>query len=114
VTEIESIVEPDCVTDDVWWKSVSFICIHPLILSNWVFNLAVPQRDMRFLAYYQKPLYKPPCLVYRLLAQGQQASSCVFGMAVGFKPSNNSTRKELSNGDSALTHYNIRSRFSSS
>jgi hypothetical protein len=42
VTEIESIVEPDCVTDDVWWKSVSFICIHPLILSNWVFNLAVP------------------------------------------------------------------------
>ncbi|MFT5334823.1 MAG: hypothetical protein ACJASY_003777 [Halioglobus sp.] len=42
MTEIESIVEPDCVTDDVWWKSVSFICIHPLILSNWVFNLAVP------------------------------------------------------------------------
>ena len=33
VTEIESVVEPDGVTDDVWRKSVALVCIHPPILS---------------------------------------------------------------------------------
>ena len=33
VTEVESVVEPDGVADDVRWESVSFIGIHHLILS---------------------------------------------------------------------------------
>jgi len=33
VAEIESIVEPDGVGNDVRWKSVSLVCIHPPILS---------------------------------------------------------------------------------
>jgi hypothetical protein len=32
VTEIESIVEPDCVGNDIWRKTMAFICIHPPIL----------------------------------------------------------------------------------
>ena len=28
VTEIESVVEPDGVADDIGWKSVAFICVH--------------------------------------------------------------------------------------
>ena len=32
MTQIETIVEPDCLTDYVWWESVPFICIHFPIL----------------------------------------------------------------------------------
>jgi hypothetical protein len=28
VTEIEAIVEPECITDDVGWESVMLVCIH--------------------------------------------------------------------------------------
>ena len=28
VAQIESIVEPDGVTDDIWRKSVTFVCVH--------------------------------------------------------------------------------------
>jgi hypothetical protein len=42
MTEIESIVEPDCVADDVWRESMTLVCIHPPILSKWQFNLSVP------------------------------------------------------------------------
>ena len=34
VTEIESVVEPESVADDVWWETVAFICIHASILLN--------------------------------------------------------------------------------
>ena len=34
VTEAESIVEPNGVTNNIWRKSVAFICIHPPILST--------------------------------------------------------------------------------
>ena len=34
VTEIEAIVEPDGVTDYVWSKPVTFVCIHTPILSK--------------------------------------------------------------------------------
>ena len=33
VTQIEAVVQPDCVRDDVWRESVAFICIHSPILS---------------------------------------------------------------------------------
>ena len=33
MTEIETIVEPDCVADDVWWKSVAFVGINVQILA---------------------------------------------------------------------------------
>ena len=42
MSEVEAIVEPDCITDDVGWKSVALIGIHQLILANAVVNLAVP------------------------------------------------------------------------
>jgi hypothetical protein len=32
VTQIESIVKPDGVADDIGWESVAFVCIHPPIL----------------------------------------------------------------------------------
>jgi hypothetical protein len=32
VAEVESVVQTDCVTDDIWWEPVSFICIHWQIL----------------------------------------------------------------------------------
>jgi hypothetical protein len=32
VAEIETIVEPDDVTDDIGWESVAFISIHPSII----------------------------------------------------------------------------------
>ena len=35
VAKIESIVEPDGITDDVAWKSVSLISIHLPILAIW-------------------------------------------------------------------------------
>jgi hypothetical protein len=34
VAKVETIIEPDCITDDVGWKPVTFVCIHPPILSN--------------------------------------------------------------------------------
>ena len=42
VTEVESIVEPDCVTNDIWRKPVTFICVHHQIISFPAFNLSVP------------------------------------------------------------------------
>ena len=33
VAEIESIVEPDSVTDDIGWESVPFVCSHGPILA---------------------------------------------------------------------------------
>jgi hypothetical protein len=33
MAQVETIVEPDSVADDVWSKSVAFVCIHSLILS---------------------------------------------------------------------------------
>ncbi len=33
MAEIESIVEPDGVTDHIWWKSVTFLSIHTPILA---------------------------------------------------------------------------------
>ena len=32
VAQIEAIVEPDCVRDDIWWESVTFVRIHWPIL----------------------------------------------------------------------------------
>ena len=32
MAEIEAIVEPDSMRDDIWWKSVEFICAHRPIL----------------------------------------------------------------------------------
>jgi hypothetical protein len=33
VVQIEAIIEPDRLTDDIRWKSVAFICIHLPILA---------------------------------------------------------------------------------
>ena len=33
VAEIEAIVEPDSVADDIWRESVALICIHPQIVA---------------------------------------------------------------------------------
>ena len=33
MAEVKSVVEPDCVGDDVRRESVTFICAHPLILT---------------------------------------------------------------------------------
>ena len=33
VAEIEAIVEPDGVADDIWWESMAFVSIHSPILS---------------------------------------------------------------------------------
>ncbi len=33
VAQIEAVVEPDCVADDVWWKSMAFVGIHVPILA---------------------------------------------------------------------------------
>gem|GEM_PF-2026790 len=33
MAEVESIVEPDCVTDYIWWEPMAFISIHRLILA---------------------------------------------------------------------------------
>ena len=32
VAEAESVVKPDRVTDDIWWKPVTFVCIHYRII----------------------------------------------------------------------------------
>jgi len=34
IAEIEPVVQPDCVTDDIWWESVAFVGVHRLILPN--------------------------------------------------------------------------------
>ena len=34
VAQIESIVEPDCIADDVRWKSVAFVGIHHQIIEH--------------------------------------------------------------------------------
>jgi len=34
VAQVEAVVEPHRVTDNLRWKSVSFVCIHPLIVSQ--------------------------------------------------------------------------------
>ena len=33
VAQVETIVKPDCVGDDIWWESVAFACTHVPILS---------------------------------------------------------------------------------
>jgi hypothetical protein len=35
VAQVEFIVQPDCVGNDIWGKSVTFVCIHTPILSIW-------------------------------------------------------------------------------
>jgi len=42
VTQVESIVEPDSIGNDVRWKSVTLIRIHVPILLNRPVNLAIP------------------------------------------------------------------------
>jgi hypothetical protein len=42
VAEIEFVVEPDSVGDDVSWESVALVGIHHRIISFPAFNLAVP------------------------------------------------------------------------
>ncbi|MFT5484428.1 MAG: hypothetical protein ACI9GW_003093 [Halieaceae bacterium] len=34
MTEIESVVDPDCVTDDIWRKFMAFICVHGQIIPD--------------------------------------------------------------------------------
>jgi hypothetical protein len=34
VAEVESVVEPDCLADDIWRESVPFVSIHPPIPAN--------------------------------------------------------------------------------
>jgi len=34
VAQVEAVVEPHRVTDNLRWKSVSLVCIHPLIVSQ--------------------------------------------------------------------------------
>jgi hypothetical protein len=35
VTQVESVIEPDCIRDDIGRESVSFVCIHGPIVSIW-------------------------------------------------------------------------------
>ena len=41
-TEVESVVQPDGVADDVWWEPVTLVCIHHRIVSFRRVNLAIP------------------------------------------------------------------------
>ena len=34
VTQVEAVVQPDCVTDDSWRKSVAFVCVHAGIVDS--------------------------------------------------------------------------------
>lgn len=34
MAQVESVVEPDCVRDDIGWESVPFASIHPTILAT--------------------------------------------------------------------------------
>ncbi len=47
VAQIEAIVKPDCVTYDIGWESVAFICIHRWIIPFPAFNLSVPSLSLR-------------------------------------------------------------------
>ena len=50
--QVESIVEPDGVTDDIWRKAVTFICIHHQIIPFPAFNLSVPmQLDYNYIVF---------------------------------------------------------------
>ena len=42
--EVEAIIEPDCIGNDVWRKTVTFVCIHLPILAVWA-NLLVSTGD---------------------------------------------------------------------
>jgi hypothetical protein len=46
MTQIEAIVQPDSVTDDVGWESVALVCIHHRIIPFPAFNLSVPTADL--------------------------------------------------------------------
>jgi hypothetical protein len=35
VAQIEAIVEPDCIGNDIWRKSMALVCIHGPILAIW-------------------------------------------------------------------------------
>jgi methylphosphotriester-DNA--protein-cysteine methyltransferase len=45
MTEIETVVQPDRVTDDIGRESVAFIRIHRQIISFWRVNLAIPAKE---------------------------------------------------------------------
>jgi hypothetical protein len=42
MTEIESVVKPDCIADDFRRKAVTFVYIHTTILAASRLNLAIP------------------------------------------------------------------------
>jgi hypothetical protein len=44
VTEVESLVEPNGIADNIWRESVALVCIHHQIISFPAFNLAIPWR----------------------------------------------------------------------
>jgi hypothetical protein len=54
VAQVESVVEPDCVGDDIWRESVALIRIHHQIISFRRFNLAIPGRSMKPLNLCQR------------------------------------------------------------
>ena len=47
VAEVEAVVEPDSVTNDIRWESVTFVCIHSLMIPILAFNLAIPFKSVR-------------------------------------------------------------------
>jgi hypothetical protein len=42
MTEIESVVKPDCIADDFRRKAVTFVYVHTTILAASGVNLAIP------------------------------------------------------------------------
>ena len=65
MAQVETVVEPHRVTDDLRWKSMSFICIHPRIISSDDFTCRYPK--MPYLISQQENLssmvyaeYVPP------------------------------------------------------
>lgn len=46
VTEVESIVEPEGVADDIWRNSVTFVDIDRQILPTWQVDLSVPSEGL--------------------------------------------------------------------
>ena len=56
VAEIEAIVEPDSIGNDIGRESVTFICIHPPIVSIPTVNLAIP-------FCYMQSLNKPDIII---------------------------------------------------
>ncbi|MFT6368019.1 MAG: hypothetical protein ACJARI_003479 [Bacteroidia bacterium] len=42
MAQIESIVEPDCIGNDIGWESAAFVCIDSLMIPILAFNLAIP------------------------------------------------------------------------